>query len=186
VSINPSHIRITNPGGLLDPEAASTLGEVAFKQYRNPAVAEVLYAAGLMDKHGSGLVDVRRWAAEGGATATFEIGGDNTTFTSILSSRPDSRSESGIVVPVGAYEIFYLNALQVEIADSVWVGPTTASRPRDIFEACSGERVPPFKLTGHPDRPVEPDQPALAPRRFLRAPPTRRVLPGAVSGTRSC
>lgn len=148
VSINPSHIRITSPGGLLDPEAASTLGEVAFKQYRNPAVAEVLYAAGLMDKHGSGLVDVRRWAAEGGATATFEIGGDNTTFTATLTSRPDSHSDSGIVVPIGAYEIFYVNALQVAITDSVWVGPATAARPREIFQACSGERVPPFVLTG--------------------------------------
>lgn len=146
ISITPSRLRISNPGGLLDPAAAATLGEVPFKQYRNPAVAEVLYAAGLMDKYGSGLVDVRRWAAEGGAVATFEIGGDNTTFTATVTSRPDSRDQVGTTLAPGAYEVFYLNALEVELPEVAWVGPATARSPRDIFEASRGERVPPFVL----------------------------------------
>lgn len=148
ISITPSRIRITNPGGLVDPEAAPTLGEVRFKQYRNPAVAEVLYAAGLMDKYGSGLVDVRRWAADGGAAATFELGGDNATFTATLTSRADYGHRDAPVVPGGAYEIFYLNALQVELPQHAWLGPSTITRASQVFDACVGERVPPFVIDG--------------------------------------
>jgi hypothetical protein len=108
----------------------------------------VLYAAGLMDKYGSGLVDVRRWAREGGGVATFDVGSDNTQFEAVLTSRPDSHTGAATVVPAGAYEIFYLNALRVELPRHVWLGPTRAKRAHDVYSAHPGEPVPRFVLDG--------------------------------------
>lgn len=148
VSLDENRLRIVNLGGLIDPDDIDGLGERPVRQYRNPRIAEVLYAAGLMDKYGSGLVDVRRWAREGGGVATFDVGSDNTQFEAVLTSRPDSHTGAATVVPAGAYEIFYLNALRVELPRHVWLGPTRAKRAHDIYSAHPGEPVPRFVLDG--------------------------------------
>ena len=148
ISIDEQRFRIVNPGGLLDPDDIDDLGERAVRHYRNPSLAEALYATGLMDKYGSGLVDVRRWAREGGAVATFDVGNENARFEAVLTSRADSRAGESIVTPDGSYEVFYVNALPVIVPDEVWVGPTTARKPRDVFNAHPGEPVPRFALDG--------------------------------------
>jgi hypothetical protein len=148
ISLDEHRLRIGNPGGLLDPDDIEGLGERSIRHYRNPSLAEVLYATGLMDKYGSGLVDVRRWARDGGAVATFDVGTENTRFEAVVTSRPDSRTGTSTVVPAGAYEIFYVNALRVTAPPDVWLAPTTARRPRDIFDAHPGEQVPRFVLDG--------------------------------------
>lgn len=148
VSIDDQRLRIANPGGLVEPGDLDDLGERAVRHYRNPTVAEVLYAAGLMDKYGSGLIDVRRWARDGGAVATFDVGSDNKRFEAVVTSRADSRPGASIVVPDGSYEVFYVNALRVIVPDEVWVGPTHARRPRDIYDRHPGEPVPRFVLDG--------------------------------------
>lgn len=148
VSIDDQRLRIVNPGGLVEPDDLDDLGERAVRHYRNPTLAEVLYAAGLMDKYGSGLIDVRRWAREGGAVATFDVGGENASFEAVVTSRADSRPGSSIVVPDGAYEVFYVNALRVIVPEHVWLGPTQARRPRDIYSKHPGEAVPRFVLDG--------------------------------------
>lgn len=148
VSVDSRRIRICNPGGLVEPKDLSDLGERAVRHYRNPSLAEVFYAAGLMDKYGSGLVDVRRWARDGGAVATFDVGADNSMFEAVITSRADSRPGEAIVTPDGAYEVFYANALPVTLPRQIWVGPTRARRPRDIYDAHPGESVPRFVLDG--------------------------------------
>ena len=148
VSIDPQRLRIQSPGGLIEPDDFADLGERAVRHYRNPSIAEVLYATGLMDKYGSGLIDVRRWARDGGAVATFDVGTDNQHFEAVVTSRADSRPGQSIVVPDGTYEIFYVNALRVVVPDEIWIGPTRARRPRDIYDAHSGEPVPRFMLDG--------------------------------------
>ena len=139
---------VANPGGLADPYTAADLGRVGFKHYRNPLIAEVLYAAGLMDKYGSGLVDVARWAAEGGAAAHFEVPSDNTTFTAIVESRPDSRAGDELVSTEGRYEVFYVNALPVSLPEVVWIAPTRVRSAKQIIDSHTGRRVPPFALDG--------------------------------------
>lgn len=148
LAIDSRRVRIANPGGLGDPAQVDDLGEREVRHYRNPSLAETLYAAGLMDKYGSGLVDVRRWARDGGAVATFEVGRDNSRFEAVLTSRPDSQEGEAIVTPPGSYEIYYLNALRVAVPPTIWIAPTRARRPRDIFDAHPGETVPRFVLDG--------------------------------------
>lgn len=148
VSIDDQRLRIVNPGGLIEADDLDHLGERAVRHYRNPTLAEVLYAVGLMDKYGSGLIDVRRWARDGGAVATFDVGSENTRFEAVITSRADSRPGSSIVVPDGAYEVFYVNALRVIVPEHVWVGPTHARRARDIYNQHPGEPVPRFVLDG--------------------------------------
>lgn len=148
VSIDEQRLRIGNPGGLLVPADIEDLGERAVRHYRNPSLAEALYAAGLMDKYGSGLLDVSRWAREGGAVATFDVGTENRRFEAVITSRADSRPGESIVVPDGSYEVFYVNALRVKVPEDVWVGPTKARRAREIYDAHPGEPVPRFVLDG--------------------------------------
>ena len=141
-------LTVSNPGGLADPNTIADLGRVRFKHYRNPLIAEVLYASGLMDKYGSGLVDIARWAVEGGAAAHFKVSHGNTTFTAVVESRPDSRSGDGIVSTDGCYEVFYVNALPVSIPEVVWVAPTRVRSAKQIFDSHRGKPVPPFALDG--------------------------------------
>jgi hypothetical protein len=148
LSTDAQRLRIGNPGGLVEPDDIDDLGERAVRHYRNPSLAEVLYATGLMDKYGSGLIDVRRWAREGGAVATFDVGAENRRFEAVITSRADSRPGESIVVPEGSYEVFYVNALRVVVPEEIWVVPTRARRPRDIFDAHPGEAVPRFLLDG--------------------------------------
>lgn len=148
ISIDQHRLRICSPGGLVDPDEVVDLGERAVRNYRNPTLAEVLYASGLMDKYGSGLVDVRRWAREGGGVATFEIGSRNHHFEATLTSRADSQPGAGVVEPPGSYEVFYLNALRVAVPQKLWVGPSRARRARDIYNQHAGEAVPRFVLDG--------------------------------------
>lgn len=148
LTITADSLRIINPGGLRDIGVAASLGKVPVKDYRNPHVAEVLYAAGLMDKHGSGLVDVERWVAEGGGAAQFEVGPENESFTATITSRPDSRSGERVVTAAGDYEVYYLNALPVTLPGEVWVGPTSVRHAKEIFDAHPGVSIPPFVLSG--------------------------------------
>jgi len=145
--VSEGRLTITSPGGLLDPAIVDDLGKVDVHEYRNPRIAEVLYSAGLMDKLGSGLIDVRRWVEAGGAEVTFDVGDDNDAFVVEISSRPDS-GESDVAAESN-YEIFYLNALRVGLPEHVWVGHTTARNVKQIFESHRGESVPPFVLDGH-------------------------------------
>lgn len=148
ISIDEHRLRIANPGGLLEPEDIDDLGERSVRHYRNPSLAEVLYAVGLMDKYGSGLVDVSKWAREGGAVATFDVGTDNSRFESVITSRADSQPGGSIATLEGAYEVFYVNALRVVVPEEIWVAPTRARRPRDIYDSHPGEAVPRFVLDG--------------------------------------
>lgn len=148
LSIDRQRLRVRNPGGLIDLDDLDDLGERSVRHYRNPSLAEVAYATGLMDKYGSGLIDVRQWAREGGAVATFDVGTDNSRFDAIVTSRADSQPGGGIVAPDGSYEIFYVNALRVVVPDEIWVAPTRARKPRDIYDAHPGEAVPRFVLDG--------------------------------------
>lgn len=148
VSVDSDRLRVANPGGLLEPVDLGELGERAIRQYRNPSLAEVLYATGLMDKFGSGLIDVRRWARDGGGVATFDTGPENTHFEAVITSRADSQSGRTIASPEGSYEVFYVNALPVVLPRSIWIGPTPARRPRDIYDRHAGMPIPRFAFDG--------------------------------------
>lgn len=89
-----------------------------------------------MDKLGSGLLDVRRWAQEAGTDATFSVPPNNEEFTARLGARPERPAAPGQAAdPVGSYEVFYANALPVRpLRGMVDVAPCRESDRRVIWD----------------------------------------------------
>jgi NAD-dependent SIR2 family protein deacetylase len=147
IDMSDIEIRFLSPGGLVDGLDPARLGVPGVKAYRNPVLADVLYGAGLMDKAGSGLGDVRRWAREIGGEARFEPTPDDC-FLAVITSRPERPDPlTGTTAPIGEVQVFTSNVLPVSVVQPyVWTAPTTARSRADIFEAHPRERVPPLAL----------------------------------------
>jgi Putative ATP-dependent DNA helicase recG C-terminal/SIR2-like domain len=150
IVVTENQVTFRSPGGVIDTVDRDRLGKPGVKGYRNQVLANVLYGTGDMDKLGSGLVDVRRWAQEIGADATFTVDGANTTFVARMLARPERPLAPGSPAqPTGSYQVFYANALPVRIPRAVVdVGPCRAASRRAIWEQHAGVATAPFVLDG--------------------------------------
>lgn len=100
MTITREEIRFENPGGLVDSvrgqledESIQQViggGTRRLKGYRNPVVADFFFAAGAMDKEGSGLPDVVQEAANNLNTVFFGPTTDNASFQAVIRCRPES------------------------------------------------------------------------------------------------
>ncbi len=102
VEIGTRQVRFSNPGGLVEGLDPERLGEPAQKAYRNPVIADLLYGTGAMDKEGSGLADIRRWARENGGATSFGPSEDNSNFMpnfSVRLNRADGRFAAALPTP---------------------------------------------------------------------------------------
>jgi hypothetical protein len=150
ILVTEGHVIFRSPGGVIDTVDRDRLGKPGVKGYRNQVLANVLYGTGDMDKLGSGLVDVRRWAQEIGADATFTVDDANTTFVARMLARPERPLTPGSPAqPAGSYQVFYANALPVRIPRAaVDVAPCRAASRRAIWDQHSGVATAPFLLDG--------------------------------------
>lgn len=148
IRLTHSDITFESPGGLISTIDPQRLGRTGVRGYRNQVVANLLYGTGDMDKLGSGLIDVRRWAQEAGADADFSITSDNDRFFARLLARPERPSTPGQPAELsGTYQVFFANALPVTFPRGlVDVVPCHAPDRRSIWEAHPGEASPPFLL----------------------------------------
>ncbi len=162
VEVEPSHIRITNPGGLVGdvlrqvrPPAENLQDRIerggrGIKGYRNPVVADIFYGAGAMDKAGSGLADVQGWVQENEGSVTFGPTANNLAFDVTVYRRqeqvdPVTRTAAPLVVTAR----FTSNLLEVvEVPPTVWTASTDARRPREIWQATKADWIPPFVVHG--------------------------------------
>jgi hypothetical protein len=103
-----------------------------------------------MDKLGSGLVDVRRWAQEVGADATFAVDDANTTFVARILARPERPVAPGLAAErAGSYQVFFANALPVRVPRAaVDIVPCRARDRRAIWDQHPGHATAPFLLIG--------------------------------------
>ena len=139
---------LRSPGSVLDAIKPADLGRSRVQAYRNPWIANVLYATGDMDKAGSGLVDVRRWSQDNGGDAFFTSDEDLEWFEARLVARPERPGE-GLATPDGDYQIFYANALPLRFRNPVLsVASTWAEDRYQVFQRIPGERTPPFVVRG--------------------------------------
>ena len=150
IEVEPGSMRFTNAGGLVGGLDPSRLGEPSEKAYRNPVMADLLYGTGTMDKEGSGLADVRRWARENGGGASFGPGEDNLSFVAVLESRPEQPDlATETAAPTENLESFLANVLKVRlIRDHVHLArakPGISSR-HDVWTLEPGKSFPPFAL----------------------------------------
>lgn len=150
ISVEPREMRFTSPGGLVEGLDPTRLGEPAQKAYRNPVMADVLYGTGAMDKEGSGLADVRRWARENGGGATFAPTDDNASFVAVLEARPElPDDQTDTAAPTENLESFITNVVSVRLLrDHVQVAPVKPGivRRRDVWDLAPGQSVPPFAV----------------------------------------
>jgi NAD-dependent SIR2 family protein deacetylase len=150
ITVTDSDITFVSPGGVISTVDPERLGRAGVRGYRNQVIANVLFGTGDMDKLGSGLLDVRRWAQEAGAEATFAVPADNEEFVARLGARPERPPGPGQPAePVGSYEVFYANALPVRLVRGfVDAAPCKAKERTDIWDRHPGISTPPFLLRG--------------------------------------
>jgi hypothetical protein len=96
-----SSIKFATPGGLppevfrkLNPDSEGRFRPlINVYQVRNPVIADILYSQGVMDKAGSGLVDVERGMAEHYGASEFSCGTTNESVTVTLRQAATSGDE---------------------------------------------------------------------------------------------
>ena len=158
VDILPNRIEISNPGGLV-PEVLNQTrgmslqeriaqGQRGIKGYRNPAIADLFYTAGAMDKKGSGLADVHQWVAQGGGSLQLATTADNSRFEISISSRPEVVDRiTGTAVPLVPSTRYAANLLEVlEVPTRIWTVMTKVSGVKAIWRDSKGHWLPPFVL----------------------------------------
>ena len=160
ISILSNRIEIKNPGGLVPEVLQQTRGtplqeriakgQRGIKGYRNPAIADLFYSSGAMDKKGSGLADVHKWVMQNGGSLQFSPSGDNSAFEVAITIRPEAVDRiTGTAAPLVPSTRYAANVMEVlEAPASVWIGPTNAPGVKAIWENSKGRWLPPFVLQG--------------------------------------
>jgi hypothetical protein len=148
ISLSDEVLTIISPGAVVSTVDPSQLGRVAVRGYRNPVIAGFFYGTGDMDKEGSGLVDVRRWAEEIGGRATYTSDDSPPRFEAVLRPRPERPDSLGRVAePLDGFEVFHVNALAVRLpSDVVSVGPSRAGFRQEVLERHRGQQTAPFAI----------------------------------------
>jgi hypothetical protein len=143
IRMSVRELTVVSPGGLVEGLRADLLGEPGQRAYRNPVLADVLYGTGTMDKRGSGLPDVRRWARQSGGDASFGASEDGRSFVASLFARDlDPDPITGTASPEQV-EHFTVNALPVDLRGTIFRAPSTVRERRNVFDQLSEDEVAP-------------------------------------------
>lgn len=158
IEIEPTYIRIINPGGLVSDvyrrvttqplQEQIERGARGIKGYRNPVIADIFYGAGAMDKAGSGLADVQTWIKSNGGKVVFGPTSDNSAFEVTVYRRPEAvDAVTGTAAPLVTTARYVSNLLEVvELPKVVWHASTQARSVRDIWVLSGVDWLPPFIL----------------------------------------
>jgi len=157
IEVEPTYIRITNPGGLVDEvvqrvtqplQVEIEQGKRGIKGYRNPVIAGLFYGAGAMDKAGSGLADVQKMVNKNEGKVAFGPNAANTTFEVVLVRRPEEVDEvTGVATPIVNTAHFLSNLLEVVAwPETIWYASTTARKPANVWEGIGESPLPAFLL----------------------------------------
>jgi anti-sigma regulatory factor (Ser/Thr protein kinase) len=164
IEITPSFICITSPGGLVEDVAEKLrrdsteiqkqieTGGRGLKGYRNKVLADLFYGAGAMDKRGSGLADVYRWAKENNCEIRIGPIEENHFFEATLFCRPEAIDEAtGTATPLVITARYMSNLIEIiEMPEHVHFAGCTLRSKRAIYAALGSEPLPPF--VSHKDR----------------------------------
>jgi hypothetical protein len=146
VRLSPREMTVVSPGGLVGGLRPERLGEPGARAYRNPVIADLLYGCGAMDKRGSGLADVRRWARQAGGDASFGPSEDGARFVASLTTRDLDPDPVTGTADAGPVENFLANVLPIEIRASVHSADTHAAFRSEVYDAHPGEALPAFAM----------------------------------------
>lgn len=156
VEVQPKSITVTSPGGLID-ELAAQVGDQSFQEaiagrtspikgYRNPAISDLFYGGGQMDRRGSGLSDMVLATVNNNGSVAFGPSADNRHFVVTIEARPEAVDEiTNTALPVDEETVRY-SANLIPIASmpaKVWHTGTTAKSNASFYRNAEGLAVPP-------------------------------------------
>jgi hypothetical protein len=156
VVVEPKSITVTSPGGLID-EIAVQVGGQSFqdaiaertspiKGYRNPAISDLFYGGGQMDRRGSGLYDMVLATVNNNGSVSFGPAADNAQFTVTIEARPEAVDEiTNTALPLAEETVRYSsNLIPIETMPAkVWHAATSAGSNRSFYRGAEGLAVPP-------------------------------------------
>jgi len=117
------------------------------KGYRNPALADLFYGAGAMDKAGSGLADVYELVNENAGEVKFGPSKENDAFNVRVHSRPEAVDrKTGTASPLTVESTRYAaNILEfTQLPERVWHVGTDARNSADVWKAADADWLPRF------------------------------------------
>jgi hypothetical protein len=155
VTAEPRAITVVSPGGIIDQIAAQVRDQpfqqaiadrtAPIKGYRNPAISDLFYGGGQMDRRGSGLSDMVLLTANNNGAVSFGPSPDNRHFVVILSARPEAVDEiTNTALPIAEETVRYASNLVpiAEMLTTVWHVGTGAKSNRNFYRAAEGLAVP--------------------------------------------
>lgn len=161
VVVEPNAITVTSPGGLID-EITAQVGGQSFQEavaerkdpikgYRNPAISDLFYGGGQMDRRGSGLSDMVLLAANNNAAVHFGPCDDNRQFVVTMEARPEAVDEiTNTALPTEQETVRYSsNLIPIEVMpERVWHAATSATSNRSFYRDVASLAVPPGHVSG--------------------------------------
>jgi hypothetical protein len=156
VVVEPKSITVVSPGGLVD-EITIQVGEKSFqdaiaertspiKGYRNPAISDLFYGGGQMDRRGSGLADMVLATVNNNGSVAFGPSDDNHQFIVTIEARPEAIDEiTNTAMPIAKETVRYSsNLVPIEAMPSkVWHVATSAQSNRSFYRSTEDLAVPP-------------------------------------------
>ena len=156
VVVEPKSITVTSPGGLIE-EITVQVGGQSFqdaiaertrpiKGYRNPAISDLFYGGGQMDRRGSGLSDMVLATVNNNGSVSFGPTANNSQFTVTIAARPEAVDEiTNTALPIAEETVRYSsNLIPIETLPSkVWHAATGAGSNRSFYRGAEGLAVPP-------------------------------------------
>ncbi len=160
VIAEPKSITVISPGGLVE-EIAAQVGEQSFqdaiaeraspiKGYRNPAISDLFYGGGQMDRRGSGLSDMVRLTINNNGSVSFGPLRNNGQFMVTITARPEAIDEiTNTALPLAEETVRYSsNLVPIEILPvKVWHVATSAKSNKSFYRNAKDLAVPPGHVT---------------------------------------
>lgn len=156
VEVQPKSITVISPGGLI-AEIAAQMGDLSFQEtiagrtspikgYRNPAISDLFYGGGQMDRRGSGLSDMVLATVNNNGAVAFGPSADNRQFIVTIEARPEAVDEiTNTALPVAEETVrFSTNLISIaSMPEKVWHSGTKASSNASFYRNAQGLAVPP-------------------------------------------
>jgi hypothetical protein len=156
VEVRPKSITVASPGGLI-AEIAAQVGNLSFQEaiagrtnpikgYRNPAISDLFYGGGQMDRRGSGLSDMVLATVNNNGSIAFGPSPDNHQFIVTIEARPEAIDEiTNTALPVEEETVrFSTNLISIaSTPEKIWHSGTSASSNASFYRSVQGLAVPP-------------------------------------------
>ena len=157
ITMTPSQIETTSPGGLIEEVAAKTEGKTIedfirsgyrgeLKGYRNPVISGLFYDCNEMERRGSGLSDMFQKTIDNNGDVHFRTTENNEAFHVIIDARPEAVDEITQTAIADQSKIVYFTTNLVEfvlLPNNIWHVGTTSKSMGGLREKAGGLSVPP-------------------------------------------